>query len=58
MPIQIKKTILPLELGDKKNYSMDNEYGITLISLDENIGKNGAVCSALSAKNRCFKSVA
>lgn len=35
MPIQIKKTILPLELGDKKNYSMDNEYGITLISLDE-----------------------
>ena len=31
----LTKGILPLELGDKKNYSMDNEYGITLISLDE-----------------------
>ncbi len=31
----LTKGILPLELGYKKNYSMDNEYGITLISLDE-----------------------
>ena len=31
----LTKGILPIELADKKKYPMDNEYGITLISLDE-----------------------
>ncbi len=35
----LTKGILPEELIDKKMYSRDNEYGITLISLDENYRK-------------------
>lgn len=31
----LTKGLLPIELADKKKYPMDNEYGITLISLDE-----------------------
>ncbi len=31
----LTKGLLPLELADKKRYPMENEYGITLISLDE-----------------------
>lgn len=50
MPIQIKKTILPLELGDKKNYSMDNEYGITLISLDEKYREKWSCMQRLISK--------
>ena len=32
----LTKGILPTELLDKEKYPLDNEYGITLISLDEN----------------------
>lgn len=35
----LTKGILPIELADKKRYPMDNEYGITLISLDEDYRK-------------------
>ena len=31
----LTKGLLPIELADKKKYPLDNEYGITLISLDE-----------------------
>lgn len=31
----LTKGILPIELANKEKYPMDNEYGITLISLDE-----------------------
>ncbi len=31
----LTKGILPIELLDKEKYSLDNEYGITLISMDE-----------------------
>ncbi len=31
----LTKGILPKELMDKKRYSMDNEYGITLVSMNE-----------------------
>lgn len=35
----LTKGILPIELADKKKYPMENEYGITLISLDEEYRK-------------------
>lgn len=31
----LTKGLLPIELADKKRFPMENEYGITLISLDE-----------------------
>ena len=35
----LTKGMLPLELADKRKYPLDNEYGITLISLSENYRK-------------------
>lgn len=35
----LTKGLYPDELLDKTNYGMDNEYGITLVSLDENFKK-------------------
>lgn len=35
----LTKGILPIELADRKKYPLENEYGITLISLDEQYRK-------------------
>lgn len=36
----LTKGILPSELANKSKYSQENEYGITLVSLDESFRKN------------------
>lgn len=37
--IVLTKGILPIELADRKKYPLENEYGITLISMDEDYRK-------------------
>lgn len=42
----LTKGLLPVELADNSRFSMDNEYGITLVSLDEDYRKEKEPYSA------------